>query len=114
MRQILFIQGGGGHDVHDTWDNKLLDSLNRELGEGYDVRYPRMPDEDDPRYAKWKPVIREELERLPDGSVVVGHSIGGTMLINVLETFGAASVQPLMALMTNERWQVREQAADAA
>ena len=46
-RQVLFIQGGGA-GVHDEWDDKLVDSLRRELGDGYEVRYPRMPAEDDP------------------------------------------------------------------
>ena len=49
-QQILFIQGGGA-GAHDEWDDKLVDSLRRELGDGYEVRYPRMPDEDDPSYA---------------------------------------------------------------
>ena len=84
MRQILFIQGGGGHGVHDRWDNKLVASLKRELGDGFDVRYPRMPDEDDPKYARWKPAIEREVDALDDGAVVVGHSIGGTMLVNAL------------------------------
>jgi pimeloyl-ACP methyl ester carboxylesterase len=84
MRQILFIQGGGGTDVHDTWDDKLVDSLKRALGEGYEVRYPRMPDEDDPSYANWKPAIVREVDALEDGAVVVGHSIGGAMLVNAL------------------------------
>ena len=84
MRQILFIQGGGGHAVHDQWDNKLVASLKRELGDGFDVRYPRMPDEDDPKYARWKPAIEREVDALNDGAVVVGHSIGGTMLVNAL------------------------------
>lgn len=35
-----------------------------------------------------------------------------TMLMNVLERFDTASVQPLIELMASERWQVREQAAD--
>jgi hypothetical protein len=30
-QQILFIQGGGA-GVHDEWDDKLVDSLWRELG----------------------------------------------------------------------------------
>lgn len=47
MQDILFIQGGGA-GTYDEWDNKLVDSLRRELGEGFEVRYPRMPDEDDP------------------------------------------------------------------
>lgn len=36
MRRVLFVQGGGA-DVHDTWDNKLADSLRRELGPAYDL-----------------------------------------------------------------------------
>jgi pimeloyl-ACP methyl ester carboxylesterase len=84
MRNILFIQGGGGTNVHDEWDDKLVESLRRGLGDGYKLRYPRMPDEDDPSYAKWAPAIRREIAALNDGAVLVGHSIGGTMLINAL------------------------------
>jgi predicted alpha/beta hydrolase family esterase len=82
-RQVLFIQGGGG-GVHDEWDDKLFDSLRRELGDGHEVRYPRMPDEDDPSYARWSAAIRREMAALADGAVVVGHSVGGTILINAL------------------------------
>ncbi|MEV1287017.1 alpha/beta fold hydrolase [Micromonospora sp. NPDC049679] len=82
-RQILFIQGGGA-GAHDEWDDKLFDSLRRELGDGYEVRYPRMPDEDDPSYARWSAAIRREMTALDDGAVVAGHSVGGTILINAL------------------------------
>ncbi|MER7892873.1 alpha/beta fold hydrolase [Micromonospora sp. NPDC094482] len=82
-RQFLFIQGGGA-GVHDEWDNKLFDSLRRELGDGYEVRYPRMPDEDEPSYAGWSAAIRREMAALDDGAVVAGHSVGGTILINAL------------------------------
>ncbi|MFG3691710.1 alpha/beta fold hydrolase [Micromonospora sp. NPDC047740] len=83
IRQILFIQGGGA-GAHDEWDDKLFDSLRRELGDGYEVRYPRMPDEHDPSYVKWSAAIRREMTALDDGAVVVGHSVGGTILINAL------------------------------
>lgn len=82
-RQVLFIQGGGA-GAHDDWDAKLVDSLAGELGDGYDVRYPRMPREDDPSYARWSAVIGRELAVVDDGSVAVGHSVGGTMLVNYL------------------------------
>lgn len=81
--QILFIQGAGAH-VHDDWDAKLVASLARQLGPDYDVRYPRMPDEADPRYAAWKPALERELAALPAGSILVGHSVGGTMLLHAL------------------------------
>jgi Zinc-binding dehydrogenase len=48
--QVLFIQGGG-EGTHEEWDNKLVESLERELGPDYAVCYPRMPPEADPKYA---------------------------------------------------------------
>ncbi|KAB1914106.1 alpha/beta fold hydrolase [Micromonospora sp. AMSO31t] len=82
-RQVLFVQGGGA-GTHDEWDDKLVDSLRRELGDGYEVRYPRMPDEDDPSHARWSAAIRRELAALDDGAVVAGHSVGATILVNAL------------------------------
>jgi predicted alpha/beta hydrolase family esterase len=75
---------GGGKRVHDDWDNKLVASLKRELGAGYLILYPRMPNEADPSYAAWKPALVEAIAALDHGAIVVGHSIGGTILINVL------------------------------
>jgi pimeloyl-ACP methyl ester carboxylesterase len=82
-RQILFIQGGGA-GAHDEWDDKLVESLRRELGGGYEVRYPRMPDEGDPTYARWSAEIRREMTDLDGGAVVAGHSVGATILVNAL------------------------------
>jgi predicted alpha/beta hydrolase family esterase len=82
-RQILFIQGGG-KGAHDEWDDKLCDDLRRKLGDGHELRYPRMPDEDDPSYATWSPAIRREMADLNDGAVVGGHSVGGTILIHAI------------------------------
>jgi len=82
-KQVLFIQGGGA-GVHDTWDNKLVESLARELGPSYEIGYPRMPHEADPRYAAWKAALEQEIAALADGAILIGHSVGGTILINAL------------------------------
>jgi predicted alpha/beta hydrolase family esterase len=81
--QVLFIQGGG-EGTHDEWDLRLVDSLRRGLGDEFEVRYPRMPGEDDPSVAAWSPAIRREIGGLGDGAVVVGHSVGGTLLLHAL------------------------------
>jgi pimeloyl-ACP methyl ester carboxylesterase len=81
--QVLFVQGGGER-VHDEWDSKLVASLRTELGRDYEVRYPRMPNEDDPSYATWAAALEKELAGLDEGAILVGHSIGGTILINAL------------------------------
>jgi predicted alpha/beta hydrolase family esterase len=86
--EILFVQGGGPN-VHDDWDQKLVDNLVQALGPGYRVRYPRMPNEADPHYATWKPALVKELEALDDGAILVGHSVGGTMLIHALAEYSS-------------------------
>ena len=83
MSQLLFIQGGGA-GTHDEWDNKLVDSLTQELGPKFEIRYPRMPNEDDPSYPTWKAAIDKETGSLENDAILVGHSIGGAILINAL------------------------------
>jgi predicted alpha/beta hydrolase family esterase len=80
---VLFVQGAG-EAVHDEWDNKLVESLRRELGPDYEVRYPLMPNEADPQFAAWRVALEREMAALPAGAIIVGHSIGGTILVNVL------------------------------
>lgn len=83
VRQVLFVQGGGA-GAHDEWDCKLAESLRRELGGGYEVRYPRMPGEGDPSYARWSAAIRRELAGLGRGAAVAGHSAGAAVLAGTL------------------------------
>ena len=82
-RQVLFIQGGGA-GAHDEWDGTLVESLRQELGGGYEIRYPRMPGEEDPGYARWSAAIRREMADLDDGAVVAGHSAGAAILAGAL------------------------------
>ena len=93
-RQLLFVQGGG-EGTHDEWDDKLVESLRRELGTSYELHYPRMPREDEPSYTAWKAALEREFESLADDAIVVAHSLGATILLKALteldtpRTFGA-------------------------
>ena len=82
-RRVLFVQGGGA-GAHDQWDDKLVASLERALGRPFDVRYPRMPDEDDPRFGAWSAILQREIAALDADAFLVGHSVGGTILIHML------------------------------
>ena len=81
---VVFIQGGGA-GAYDE-DAKLADSLRRELGDGFTVEYPRMPREDEPDYDRWRSAIGDALHRIGRATVVVGHSIGGYLLLRYLVT----------------------------
>ena len=43
-----------------------------------------MPNEDDPSFATWKTALETEFAKLDDDAILVGHSIGGTILVNAL------------------------------
>lgn len=83
MRQILFVQGGGA-DTHDAWDHRLVASLQTALGPSWQIRYPRMPNEADPQFDAWTAALAQELASLRDDAILIGHSIGGTLLLHTL------------------------------
>jgi len=78
---VLLVQGGsdGAYEA----DQALAESLRRELGSGYEVRYPAMPEEAEPDYEAWKGAILSEVADLGEGALVVGHSIGASILIRL-------------------------------
>lgn len=80
--QVLFIHGGG-EGAYEA-DKVLATSLQKALGSAYEVRVPRMPDEDKPRYAAWKGRIAAELAVSRGETVVVGHSLGGSVALKYL------------------------------
>ena len=81
-KQVLFVHGGGQGAYEE--DEKLAASLRDALGPAYDVRYPKMPDEDSPGYEAWGERIQRELAALEGEVVLVGHSLGASVLLKYL------------------------------
>jgi predicted alpha/beta hydrolase family esterase len=90
-RQVLFVHGGGGGS-YDA-DAKLVASLRDRLGADHVVRYPEMPNEEEPDYETWKTVINGELAAMGPGAILVGHSIGASVIIRAVVDGGVE--QPL-------------------
>ncbi|MBC7913971.1 MAG: alpha/beta fold hydrolase, partial [Pyrinomonadaceae bacterium] len=82
MKHILFIQGGGGQADHET-DSKLVASLQEALGEGYKVHYPFMSDEPSPDFGRIKQ-IKAAITAIKGDLILVGHSLGASMLLKYL------------------------------
>lgn len=85
LATVLFIQGGG-EGAYEV-DHKLVVNLQEALNGTGEVVYPKMPDENDPNYERWKMAIDEALAEIAGPVVLVGHSIGSFLLLKyVLET----------------------------
>lgn len=81
-KQILFIHGAGEGAFKE--DMKLAESLRHALGDGYEIRYPAMENEADADYETWKSQIKKELATLNDNPILVGHSLGGSILLKLV------------------------------
>jgi uncharacterized protein len=81
-KYVLFIHGAGDGAYEE--DRLLAASLQNALGSAYEVRYPKMPEEDSAEYADWKAQIASELATLDGEVILVGHSVGGSVLLKYL------------------------------
>lgn len=81
-RRVLFVHGGG-EGAHEA-DRKLAASLQDALGAGYEVRSPRMPNEEGPEYGAWKDRISEELAEIDGEATLAGHSLGASIVLKYL------------------------------
>lgn len=98
-KHVHFIHGAGEGAYNE--DALLAESLQCALGEDYVVRYPCMINEDCPDYFDWTRQISNEL-RWAEGKVyLVGHSVGGSVLLKyVLENHDKISLAGLFLIAT--------------
>lgn len=111
-KHILFIHGGGA-GAHEA-DAKLAASLQTALGSEYDVQNPQMPNEDSPEYTTWKKEIAKALGAMKGTVILVGHSLGASMLLKYLSEAKIDSLAGVFLIAApywgTEDWQVEEYA----
>jgi len=81
-RHVLFIQGGGGNEDHEA-DAKLVASLRETLGSAYTIHYPLLSEESSPDFGRIKQ-IGQEISLINGEIILVGHSLGASMLLKYL------------------------------
>jgi predicted alpha/beta hydrolase family esterase len=81
-KHVFFIQGGGGKEDYEA-DVKLVTSLREALGEVYTVHYPLLTDEPTPDFGR-KKQIGKEMSLIESKTILVGHSLGASMLLKYL------------------------------
>lgn len=104
MTQIFVIHGGDAFNSHEEYLADLRSSvahlermkpggwkmdLQKNVGEGFDVYHPSMPNAKNAKYAEWKIWFEKIVPLMANEVVLVGHSLGGIFLAKYLseETF---------------------------
>lgn len=78
-KHIFLIQGAGAGAYEE--DKQLATSLSHSLGPQYEVHYPALPHEEDASYEEWKHHLEKEVAPMQGPIVLVGHSVGASILI---------------------------------
>jgi predicted alpha/beta hydrolase family esterase len=103
-KQVLFIQGAGEGAYEE--DGRLAASLQEALGSTYEVRYPKIPNEGDIEYVDWKAQLDRELGALADEAILVGHSVGASVLLKYLSDRGSGKAIAGLFLIAAPYWGV--------
>lgn len=82
-KKVLFMPSAGPQGHHEGSDY-LLTYVLKTLGPEYNVLHPAMPDPENPSYEKWKQKLKKELDSTDDNVLLVGHSLGGSVLLKYL------------------------------
>ncbi|WP_042150141.1 alpha/beta fold hydrolase [Paucisalibacillus sp. EB02] len=87
-RTVLFIHSAGPQGPKHGSSN-FITYLKKELSDNYQVIHPNMPEPVNPKYLPWKEQLDKEFSKLTGEVILVGHSLGGSVLIKYLaeETF---------------------------
>ena len=82
-----FLQALKGKSVHLEWIASRRDwknELQSQIGEGFVVYSPQMPNKQNAKYEEWAILFKKLLEAVEDGVVLIGHSLGAAFLVKYL------------------------------
>lgn len=81
---IFFAHSAGTQAGKGEGSFDLVFYLRKALGEDYKVLYPVVNEPNSPTYDNWKVLLDEQLNKLDETVILVGHSLGGSMLLKYL------------------------------
>ncbi|MFT9847789.1 alpha/beta hydrolase [Aneurinibacillus sp. REN35] len=112
-KQVLFIHSAGAQGLHQG-SSDLVAYVKDALGDEYNLLYPKMPNSEDPEYTLWKLQLDKEFASLDGEVLLIGHSLGGSVLLKYLsEKTTNRSISGLFMIAApywgkDDDWQVEE------
>ncbi|MGM7700548.1 alpha/beta hydrolase [Pseudalkalibacillus sp. Hm43] len=110
---VLFIHSAGPQDG-EQGSSRLIAYLQKSISSDFHFSSPAMPDPENPSYDLWKNVLEEKLSELKSSVILIGHSLGGSVLLKYLtEEFCDVSISGLFVMGSpfwglDKDWQYKE------
>ncbi|SFL92059.1 hypothetical protein SAMN04487943_10597 [Gracilibacillus orientalis] len=113
-KQILFVHSAGAQGPQQG-SSELIEYLQDQLSDTYHLISPKMPNPENPEYARWKNALTNIFANLEEDEVMlIGHSLGGSVLLKYLSEMDVKPVVSSLFLIASpywgkdEDWQVKE------
>lgn len=106
IKHLIFFHGEASEEDYEA-DAKLVASLKVKLGSGYSVHYPLLPDNGTPDLGRRKQ-ISHEISASEDNVILVGHSLGASMLLACLSETGTRKKIAGIFLLATPFWNGNE------
>ena len=100
---VLFLHSSGPQGPGEG-SEPFATRLRDQLGPGFGVSFPILPDPDDPHYEPWSERIGQILEETDEQLVVVGHSLGGSVVLKRLAEAGGHEHIAGLVLVATPFW----------
>src|SRR5262245_6454531 len=98
--QLLLVHSSGPQGPGEG-SAPLGERLREGLGPDYEVLFPLLPDPEEPHYEPWSRALGELMGNLVEPPIVVGHSLGGSVVLKHLaESDRPAPIEGLVLLAT--------------
>lgn len=88
--------------------------LRDELGSGYKLHFPMLPDPDEPRYEPWSERLGDLLAEFDEPVIVVGHSLGGSVALKHLSEGDRGEPMAGLLLVATPFWRNQDWEAEWA
>jgi predicted alpha/beta hydrolase family esterase len=81
--EVLFIHSAGPQEGKQG-SSQLIAYLQKSISSVYSFSSPAMPDPENPSYDLWENVLKEKFSELNGSVILIGHSLGGSVLLKYL------------------------------
>lgn len=98
-KQVLFIHSAGAQGPHQG-SSDLAEYLQKGLGAEYNLLYLKIANPENPEYSLWKAQLEKEFTKLNSEVVLVGHSLGGSVLLKYSKVDWPTVVRSAERLLT--------------
>ena len=102
-KTVLFLHSAGPQGPGQG-SSGFVSYLKKELGSGFSILAPKMPKPQAPDYGPWKSMLTKILSGLKGDVILIGHSLGGSVLLKYLSEEKVKIRVPALFLAATPYW----------